>query len=150
MKDSTELLIDQIQEDERKKREKQFFLKQSGNDNNKEKLRRIGVRLRTLFKIKRNKYDSYLEPVVCSIPNFWYTPFEVYVLAHIKRAHFIMTCNEYAYVDASVERAKYTITSPFSREWNNKYVTEKFEKRLSDFAERVKRKDEERNENKNI
>jgi hypothetical protein len=116
---------------------------------NKEKLRRLSVRLRTLFKIKRRKYDYYREPSACAIPNFWYTPFEVYVLAHIKRAHFIMTCNEYAYVDASVESARYFKRSPYQRQRQNEWATEYFEKRLSDFAERVKRKDEERNENKN-
>lgn len=73
---------------------------------NKEKLRRLGVRLRTLFKIKRGGRTYYREPSSCAIPNFWITPFEVYVLAHIKRAHFIMTYDEYAYVDAAVKHTK--------------------------------------------
>ena len=116
---------------------------------NKEKLRRLSVRLRTLFKIKRGMYDYYREPSTCYIPNFWYTPFEVYVLAHIKRAHFIMTCNEYVYVDASVDASKYFKRSPYQRQWQNEWVTKQFEKRLSVFTERVKKKDEERDENKN-
>jgi hypothetical protein len=115
----------------------------------KEKLRRLSVRLRTLFKIKKGGRTYYREPSSWAIPNFWYTPFEVYVLAHIKRAHFIMTCDEYAYVDASVDATRYFKRSPYQRQRQNEWETEQFKKRIGAFTERVKKKDEERNENKN-
>jgi hypothetical protein len=59
----------------------------------KERARRVFVRFKSLFTAKM--------PV--KIPNFWYTPFEVYLLAHIKRAHFIFTYNEYFFVDRAME-----------------------------------------------
>jgi hypothetical protein len=81
----------------------------------KERARRFGVRLKTLFNIpeyhdftykvngktKRDK-KFYFNNIPVKIPNFWYDPFELYVLAHIQRAHFIMTCNQWAYVDSAV------------------------------------------------
>lgn len=83
---------------------------------NKERARRFSVRLKTLFNIPeyhdftyrvngKTKRDKifFRNNIPVKIPNFWYTPFEVYVLAHLQRAHFIMTCNEWEAVDASVE-----------------------------------------------
>lgn len=116
---------------------------------NKEQLRRLGVRLRTLFKIKRSKYDYYREPIVCNIQSFWYTPFELYLLAHIKRAQFIMTCNEYALVDASLETARYFKRSQYQRQRHAEWETKKFTERISTFTEKITKKDTERNEDKN-
>jgi hypothetical protein len=72
----------------------------------KERARRFGVRLKTLFNIP--EYTEYGHKVnrariPVKIPNLWYDPFELYVLAHIQRAHFIMTCNEWEAVNASCE-----------------------------------------------
>jgi hypothetical protein len=122
----------------------------------KERARRFGVRLKTLFNIPeyhdftykvngKTKRDKifFRNNIPVKIPNFWYDPFELYVLAHIQRAHFIMTCNQWAYVDASVEyfdiQPRYTF---YQRERNNKYKIEQFEKGNNEFAERVKKKDE--------
>jgi hypothetical protein len=118
----------------------------------KEKARRFGVRLKTLFNIP--EYTEYGHKVnrariPVKIPNFWYDPFELYVLAHIQRAHFIMTCNEWDYVDASVESVRYFKRSPYQRQRQNEWVTEYFEKMLSGFSERIKKKDKERDENPN-
>jgi hypothetical protein len=75
----------------------------------KERYRRFTVRLKTIFSKKCG---------MSKIPNFWYTPFEVYLLAHIQRAMFILTYNEYAYVDAAVKTvntyAVFKYESPFS------------------------------------
>jgi hypothetical protein len=118
----------------------------------KERTRRFRVRLKTLFNIP--EYTEYSHKVnrariPVKIPNFWYDPFELYVLAHIQRAHFIMTCNEWAYVDSSVETARYFKRSPYQRQWQNEYVTKQFEQSLSVFSERIEKKDKERNENPN-
>jgi hypothetical protein len=126
----------------------------------KESARRFGVRLKTLFNIpeyytskvngktKRVRKFFYAN-IPVKIPNFWYDPFELYVLAHIQRARFIMTCNEWAYVDASVENARYFKRSPYQRQWQNEWVTKQFEQKLSVFSERIEKKDKERNENPN-
>jgi hypothetical protein len=74
----------------------------------KERLRRFEVRLKTLFNIPEYRNSDYFGKIKLpsntnipvKIPNFWYTPFEVYLLAHLQRAHFIMTCDEYFYVDS--------------------------------------------------
>jgi hypothetical protein len=118
----------------------------------KERARRFRVRLKTLFNI--TEYTGYgfkvnNARIPVKIPNFWYDPFELYVLAHIQRAHFIMTCNEWAYVDALVENARYFKRSPYHRQWQNEYVTKQFEQSLSVFTERIEKKDKERNENPN-
>ena len=81
---------------------------------NKERARRFVVRLKTLFditdyytykvngKTKRSKHFNF-NSIPVKIPNYWYTPFEVYLLAHLQRAYFIMTCDEYAFVDAGMK-----------------------------------------------
>lgn len=75
----------------------------------KERYRRFTVRLKTIFSKGCG---------MSNIPNFWYTPFEVYLLAHIQRAMFILTYNEYAYVDAAVKTVNtnsvFKYESPFS------------------------------------
>ena len=129
----------------------------------KERFRRLKVRLKTLFdipdyfEIKHNgrhlwfsipksnkKFSQTRIPV--RIPNYYYTPFEVYLLAHLQRAHFIMTCNEWAYVDASNQiYNKYFATSEKYRRKIYEWQTEQMEKRLNEFAERVKTKDEIKN-----
>jgi hypothetical protein len=128
----------------------------------KERARRFKVRLKTLFnipeynefsykvngKLKRSEKISNAR-IPVKIPNFWYDPFELYVLAHIQRAHFIMTCNEWAYVGSSVENARYFKRSPYQRQWQNEYVTKQFEQSLRVFSERIEKKDKERNENPN-
>lgn len=123
---------------------------------NKERARRFVVRLKTLFDIP--DYDTYksngktkrwkkfyFNNIPVKIPNFWYTPFEVYVLAHLQRAHFIMTCNEWAYVNASVEYARYFKRSSYQQQRQNEWEIEEFEKRLDEFKERIKKKDENTN-----
>lgn len=122
----------------------------------KERFRRLTVRLKTLFNIpdyytykvngktKRSKHFNF-NSIPVEIPNFWYTPFEVYVLAHLQRAHFIMTCNEWAYVNASVEHARHLKRSPYQRQRQNEWVIEEFEKRLDEFKQRIKKKDENSN-----
>ena len=130
----------------------------------KERFRRFGVRLKTLFNIpeyhdftykvngktKRSKKISNAR-IPVKIPNFWYDPFELYVLAHIQRAHFIMTCNEWEAVDVSVE---YLDKQPrYARERHRcsirttriEYQNKQREKRVDEFAERVKKKDENTN-----
>jgi hypothetical protein len=121
----------------------------------KERARRFKVRLKTLFnipeynefsykvngKLKRSEKISNAR-IPVKIPNFWYDPFELYVLAHLQRAHFIMTCNQWAYVDASVEYLdKHTFYHSGQIKWEN----EQFKKRPNDFAEKVKKKDENTN-----
>lgn len=124
----------------------------------KERFRRFTVRLKTLFnvpeyytykvngKTKRNKKFSYAK-IPVNIPNFWYTPFEVYVLAHFQRARFIMTCNEWAFVDGSIKITEnFQIGyGPKTRARIHKWQTEQMEQRISQFAERVKNKDETKN-----
>jgi 3-methyladenine DNA glycosylase AlkD len=123
----------------------------------KERFRRFTVRLKTLFNIpeydtyivdgktKRNKKLFYAR-IPVNIPNFWYTPFEVYVLAHLQRAHFIMTCNEWAYVDASTKAFdKYFVPSEKYRKEIYEWQTKQMEERISQFAERIKKKDENTN-----
>lgn len=80
----------------------------------KERLQRFQLRLKTLFNVpefhtdevngknKRIKRPSNAN-IPVKIPNFWYTPFEVYLLAHLQRAYIIMTCDEYAYVDSRMK-----------------------------------------------
>jgi hypothetical protein len=132
----------------------------------KERARRFGVRLKTLFNIpeynkfsykvngktKRSKLISNAR-IPVKIPNFWYDPFELYVLAHIQRAHFIMTCNEWAYVDGSIEtlnkQPRY-LSIQRQRITEYEYKTESFntlrlKKRVDEFAEIVKKKDENTN-----
>ena len=55
---------------------------------NKERLRRFKLRIQKLFSKPYKKH-----------PNFWYDPFEVYLLEHFKRAYHILTYDEYYYVD---------------------------------------------------
>ena len=124
----------------------------------KERIRRLTVRLKTLFNIpeyhdftynvngktKRDK-KFYFNNIPVKIPNFWYDPFELYVLAHIQRAHFIMTCNQLAYVDASVEFFDKQPMYTFYHRGQIKYENEQFEKIFNEFAERVKKKDEHTN-----
>jgi hypothetical protein len=72
----------------------------------KERARRVFVRFRSLFAAK----------VPVKIPNFWYAPFEVYLLAHIKRAHFIFTHDEYFFVDevmSNIEKVPATYQPEF-------------------------------------
>lgn len=124
---------------------------------NKERARRFVVRLKTLFDIpdyytsklngKTKRYKKfYFNGIPVKIPNFWYTPFEVYVLAHLQRAHFIMTCNEWAYVDASTKTYnKYFKPSEKYCKDIAEWQTKQMEERISQFAERVKKKDENTN-----
>lgn len=123
----------------------------------KERFRRLTVRLKTLFNIpdyytykvngktKRSKHFNF-NSIPVEIPNFWYTPFEVYVLAHLQRAHFIMTCNEWAYVDASTKAFnKHFVPLEKYRKEIYEWQTKQMEERISQFAERVKKKDENTN-----
>jgi hypothetical protein len=89
----------------------------------KERLRRFKVRLKTLFNIPEYRNSDYFGKIKLpsntnipvKIPNFWYIPFEVYLLAHLQRAHFIMTCDEYFYVDSGMAR----LTTLFPKKENS-------------------------------
>lgn len=74
----------------------------------KERYRRFTVRLKTIFSKRCG---------MSNIPNFWYTPFEVYLLAHIQRAMFILTYNEYAYVDAALKTVNTNAVFKYKCPW---------------------------------
>jgi hypothetical protein len=59
----------------------------------KEKIRRIKWRTSRLL----NKYEYR------RLPNFWYDPFEVFLLEHFKRAYRILTYDEFLYVDQALK-----------------------------------------------
>lgn len=130
----------------------------------KERFRRFTVRLKTLFnvpeyytykvdgKTKRDKKLSYAR-IPVNIPNFWYTPFEVYVLAHLQRARFIMTCNEWGYVDSATEfYVKYFALTEKNRQEivkNKETEREQKTKELIEKLEKISKKLEAKNETKN-
>lgn len=133
----------------------------------KERFRRFTVRLKTLFNVP--EYDTYIvdgktkrtkkfkkffyAKIPVNIPNFWYTPFEVYVLAHLQRARFIMTCNEWGYVDSATEYyVKYFALTEKNRQEIVKEKETEREQKTKEFLEhleKIYKKLEAKNETKN-
>jgi hypothetical protein len=61
---------------------------------NKDRQRMLKARLKRIFNIPH--FESWIIPEKYpKLPNFWYDPFEVYVQAHIKRAWYFLTCDEF-------------------------------------------------------
>jgi hypothetical protein len=73
----------------------------------KERARRLMWRLGQIANVSKPfKAGPYKACYGSKMPNFWYDPFEVYLLEHIKRAVFILTYNEFYYVDQALETVK--------------------------------------------
>jgi hypothetical protein len=85
----------------------------------KERARRLMWRLGQIANVSKPfKAGPYKACYGSKMPNFWYDPFEVYLLEHIKRAVFILTYNEFYYVDQALETVE---TNPIfkTKSWDD-------------------------------